>query len=335
MKKKKILITGANGFIGTHLTKLLHQQNLRIRTTDLPGTTSEYIQKNQIEFIPADLTDKKSLEKVVESIKTIFHVAAVFKLSAPAKLLFEVNVEGTRNLLEVAKEKGVKKVIVWSSSSVYGVTKEKIIRKESEELEQFREEDYAQSKYMEERLALGFHQPKFRIIAIRPTNVYGPGTTEGLGTAMYSAKKGLMRQVPGARPVFTSHVHAEDVARAAYFLSTKKEAEGEVYNVAEDEAVSADELFHIAAPVLGIKIKKGRTYPWMIRASARVAEFIGKITKKDPLFERHGAKYMIDHHIISNEKIRKLGFQFKHNVRLDLPGVIKWYIENDWKIFKQ
>lgn len=331
----KILITGANGFIGTHLTKLLHQKNLDIRTTDLPKTTSDYIKESGIEFIPADLTDKKSLEKVVDDVEIIFHPAAVFNLSAPAELLFKVNVFGTKNLLEIARDRGVNKVINWSSSSIYGVTKEKNIRKEDEELERFRKEDYAQSKYEQERLALNFHQPdKFRIIVIRPTSVYGPGTKMGLGQAMYSAKLGLMRQVPGSRPVYVSHVHAEDVARAAYFLSTKKEAEGEIYNVAENEAVSTDELFAIAAPVMGIKIKKGRTRPWMIKSSARVAEFIGKITKKDPLFERHGAKYMIDHHIISNEKIRNLGFQCKWNIESALPEIIEWYQKTNWKIFK-
>lgn len=335
MKRKKFLITGANGFIGTHLVKLLHQKNLNIRTTDCFKTASNYILENKIEYIQADLTDKKSLEKVVKGIDTIFHIAALFKLWAEAELLFKINKEGTKNLLNIAKEKGVKKVIVWSSSSIYGVTEERIARKENEDLSSFRDEDYAQSKYQQERLALSFHEPgKFSIIIIRPTSVYGPGTKMGLGQAMYSAKLGLMRQVPGSRPVYISHIHAEDVARAAYFLSTKKEAEGQIYNVAEDKAANTDELFHIAAKVMGIKIKRGRTPPWLLRASARGAEFIGKITKKEPLFERHGTKYMIDHHIISSEKIKKLGFQCKWDIRKDLPKIIKWYIKNDWKIFK-
>lgn len=332
---EKYLITGANGFIGAHLTELLHKKNLDIRTTDRFETGSNYILENNIEYIQADLTDKKSLEKVVKGVDTIFHIAALFNLSASAESLFKVNPEGTKNLLEVARDEGVKKVPVWSSSSVYGVTVLPTSRKEDEDLKQLRAEDYAQSKYIQELLALSFHEPgKFNITVLRPTNVYGAGTKMGLGQALYSAKLGLMRQKPGKRPVSTSYVHAEDVARAAYFLSTKQEAEGEIYNIAEDNPACIDELFDIAAPLLGIKIKKGRTHPGLMKASARVAEFIGKIQKKDPLFERHGVKYMLDHHILSNEKIRKLGFKFKWNIRKNLPEVINWYIKNDWKIFK-
>lgn len=331
----KILITGANGFIGTHLTKLLHQKNLDIRTTDLPKTTSDYIKENGIEFVPADLTDKKSLEKVIDGVETIFHPAAVFNLSAPTELLFKVNVFGTKNLLEIAKDKGVSKIINWSSSSVYGVTKEKIARKENEELERFRKEDYAQSKYEQERLALNFHQPdKFEIIVIRPTSVYGPGTKMGLGQAMYSAKLGLMRQKPGKKPVFTSHVHAGDVARAAYFLSTKEGVWGQIYNVAEDKPECTDELFEIAAKIMSIKLMPGRVSPGIMNCSARIAEFLGRIKKKDPLFERYGVKYMLYHHIISNEKIRKLGFQCQWNIKSALPEIIEWYQKTNWKIFK-
>lgn len=333
--EKKILITGANGFIGTHLTKLLHQKNLNIRTTDLPGTVSGYIRENSIEFIPADLTDKKNLEKIVEGVDLIFHTAALFNLAAPAELLFKVNVFGTKNLLEAARKKGVTKTVVWSSSSVYGVTTEKIARKEDEKLERFRKEDYAQSKYEQERLTLNFHHPdKFKIIVIRPTSVYGPGTKMGLGQAMYSAKLGLMRQKPGLEPVFTSHVHAEDVARAAYFLSTKEEAEGQIYNIAEDGPESTDELLDIGSKIIGIKLMPGRVTPRIMNFAARLAELHGKIKKKDPIFERHGVKYMLYHHIISNEKIRKLGFQCKWNIKTALPEIIEWYQKTNWKIFK-
>lgn len=329
----KILITGANGFIGSCLTRLLNKKNLSIITTDLAETGR--IQGKKIKYIPADLLDKKSLKKVVKGVDTIFHTAALFNLSAPADLLFKVNVLGTKNLLEAAKESGVTKTVVWSSSSVYGVTKQRITRTENEQLEQFRSEDYAQSKYQQERLALSFHEPdKFSIVIIRPANVYGFGTKMGLGLAMYSVKLGLMRQKPGKEPVFTSHVHAEDVARAAYFLSTKTEADGEIFNVCEDKPVSTDELFEIGGSILEIKIMPGRLTPGIMGVSAKVAEFLGKIKKKDPLFERHGIKYMLYHHILSNEKIRKLGFRFKWNIKSALPEIIGWYQENQWQIFK-
>src|SRR5438128_63093 len=124
------LVTGACGFMGTHMIDVLAEAGHRIRATDLSqsydhddlqkGRFPSILKKHSVEFVPADVTDRTGLEKILHDVDYVFHIAAIFSYSAPWDILYRVNVEGTRHLLELLKEISTfKKLILWAAGGIY------------------------------------------------------------------------------------------------------------------------------------------------------------------------------------------------------------------------
>ena len=133
MTKPKSLVTGACGFMGTHMVEVLAAAGHDVRATDLPSawagddrTTGRFpsvVQRLGAEIIPADLARPETLEPLVKDVDYIFHVAGVFSYKAPWALLKRVNVDGTRALLDCALRagNGLKRVVVWGAGGIYGL----------------------------------------------------------------------------------------------------------------------------------------------------------------------------------------------------------------------
>src|SRR3989344_2100082 len=131
----KILVTGATGFIGSHLAERLVKDRHRVRalvrekaTKDNPEPKNdavELLKRLKVEIAYGDLLDIKSLEKAVKNIDVIFHLAAIARpMAIPDELYFKVNEQGTKNLLEACKNKKLKKIIIMSSISAVGPTRD-------------------------------------------------------------------------------------------------------------------------------------------------------------------------------------------------------------------
>lgn len=126
------LVTGACGFTGTHLVKLLHEKGFRVRATDLASSYEKPqwksiaqklgidFNRHGIEFVPADLTDKSTLGPALKGVDRLFHTASLYDYSASMDALEKVNIQGTRNLLETAIEQKVQRIMHWSTCGVYG-----------------------------------------------------------------------------------------------------------------------------------------------------------------------------------------------------------------------
>lgn len=129
---KPALVTGACGFSGGHMVKILADEGVPVRGTDLSRAFEspkvKMVQENigvdwnapGVEFVPSDLSDKQSLKEVLKGIGTVYHTASLYDYSAPMSALEKVNIEGTLNLCEAMVEEGVDRLIHWSTAGVYG-----------------------------------------------------------------------------------------------------------------------------------------------------------------------------------------------------------------------
>ncbi len=115
----KYLVTGACGFTGSHICELLYEQDIPFRATDLESADRQWLPPDT-EFVASDLTDPVSLRRVLEGISIVLHPAAIFDWSASEEMLNAVNVTGMENLCAEAKAAGVKRLVSWSTSGVYG-----------------------------------------------------------------------------------------------------------------------------------------------------------------------------------------------------------------------
>lgn len=178
---KKVLVTGAGGFIGSHLTERLVQLGARTRAfvhyraTGTWGWLDESPYKDHLEIVAGDITDRDSVRRAMQGIEIVFHLAALiaipFSYQAPTAYL-RTNVEGSLNVLQAALETGVERVVHTSTSEVYGTARYVPID-ESHPLQG--QSPYAATKIAADKLAEAFHcSYNLPIAIVRPFNTFGP-----------------------------------------------------------------------------------------------------------------------------------------------------------------
>lgn len=341
------LVTGACGFMGTHMVEVLAEAGHRIRATDLAlsydhddlktGRFPSVLKKHAVEFIPADVTDPKSLVKVVEGVDYVFHIAAIFSYSAPWGLLHRVNVEGTRNLLELLKgNPSFKKIILWSAGGIYRFPQgpQDLPIRENSPIEP--SNNYLKSKWDQECLVRDFcRQNHLRFSAMRPTTVYGPRAVYGGGQMITEALKMKRPMIPKNFTFRIPTVHVRDVCRTALFLAEHPETDGEAYNMNDDSRTTTVEFFQTVARLTGRPFRLLPPIPIpFVRTNLKLMARLGAWRKKvfgggPPKFEKDLAKYFGVDFVVDNTKLRKTGFPFQYpDFESGLKATLPWYREH-------
>ncbi|MFO1520193.1 MAG: NAD(P)-dependent oxidoreductase [bacterium] len=342
---KLALVTGATGFLGSHMVELLVKEGYQVRATDLPLPNQEddpkrgrypgLLKKLGVEFIPSNLAKPDNLSEVVKGVDYVFHIAALFSYIIPWEALYQVNVEGTRNLIHaLLKEGSVKRFVLWGAGGIYGAPKpeELPIRETSPKQPP---NNYLKSKWEQERLVEHFAQKeKLPYTCVRPTGVYGPRAVYGMGQLLCQFGNMKKIKVPKNFTGRMALVHAEDVCRAALFLATRDDALGEAYNLADDVPYTTVEFFKILADLLGKPFKPMPAVPIKLlkgaALTAAVVEnfFSQKLLKKKPKLEKDTIFFLGTDFWYSNEKLEKLGFRFAYpDGRAGFAQTIPWYRE--------
>ncbi|MDD5680710.1 MAG: NAD-dependent 4,6-dehydratase LegB, partial [Candidatus Omnitrophica bacterium] len=183
LKGKRVLVTGADGFIGSHLVEALLKQNCRVRALVYYNSFNSWgwldsFSKNtlkNIEVFPGDVRDPGCIRKAVNNIDAVFHLAALigipFSYHAPDSYV-DTNVKGALNILQACRDAGTKRIIITSTSEVYGTAKYVPID-ESHPLQP--QSPYSASKIGADSIAESFHRSfGLPVIIARPFNTYGP-----------------------------------------------------------------------------------------------------------------------------------------------------------------
>ncbi len=333
---KTALVTGANGFVGTHMVELLLNNGYNVIATDLerehhkkyyceegilhPSYTEGYAETTGVKFIAADLTNKETLYPLFEEkLDLIFHVASLYDYFALWDVLYKVNVEGTKNLSEVAVEKGVRRLVHWSTEGVYGETD---CSPADEDFPKNPTNLYSKSKLKQEKILWALQKDgKLDLTIVRPGPIYGPRHYYGTFHILYGiARLGMMLVpiiYPKKRTLMFPSVEVRDLVRAAHFLAEKEEAIGEAYNVLSDAIPQADVLEFLANHMGNITTIKVPV-PWALyKAFARLCErFVRRLDlsarKKGirPKVDVPMAEYITHQYWFSNDKLKSLGFKF-------------------------
>ena len=263
------LVTGGAGFIGSHVCERLLRDGHSVWTFDdlNPFYDPQFKQRNlreiqslakPFEFVHGDITDRAALDEIFSSVKfdQVIHLAARAgvrpSLEQPA-LYQRVNVEGTVNVLEAARKSGVKKIIIASSSSVYGVNS-KVPFSESDPIISAIS-PYAASKLACEALGHVYHHVyKMDVTMLRFFTVYGPRQRPDLATCKFA--KLIMAGKP--IPVFGDGNTARDYTFVSdtvdgVVAATRKEFGFEIFNLGESETISLSRMIELLEAALGKK----------------------------------------------------------------------------------
>ncbi|HYI45826.1 MAG TPA: NAD(P)-dependent oxidoreductase [Actinomycetota bacterium] len=338
------LVTGACGFIGSHLVEVLAEAGHEVVATDLPSALDapqedrtrwpEVCSAAGAKLVPLDLTDRDSIEAAVSGAELVFHVAAVFDYLAPVELLRAVNVEGSRNLFNVLAARGeCRRVVNWGAGGVYGppVAAEGPFTEESPKRPS---NPYLVSKWDQEVLAHTFRERGLEVTSVRTTSPYGPRAVYGSGQLLVglAERPVAFRNLTGNIPF----VHVRDLCRAAVHLVGHASADGEAYNVTDDGRIDAVQLARLVADELGTKAKILPALPiGVLRKTlsgvSKVSMAVARRSGKRPLLEYDQVQYFGRDFIYSNSKLKQTGFEFEMpQPEEGLRSTLRWYVDNGW-----
>ena len=340
----KALVTGACGFIGSHMVETLAEAGHEVIAGDLPSALDaaeddrtrwpEVARAAGAKLVPLDLTDADTVKEAAKGVEVAFHVAAIFDYTVPEAILRKVNVEGTRTLLDALVADGdCRRVVNWGAGGIYGIP--------TPELIPFVEDGpkrpgnpYLQSKWDQEQLAYSYREEGLEVTSVRPNSPYGPRAIYGSGQLLIglAEKPVAFRNLRGNIPFG----HVRDLCEAALFLSSYDGADGEAYNVTDDGRLDAVKLARLVADEVGKRpvILPPAPINSMRKILLRAAKVSMARAKKKgvrPLLEYDQMQYFGHNFLYSNEKLKKTGFQMKYpQPEPGLRETLRWYVDRGW-----
>ncbi len=303
------LVTGAAGFMGSHVVEHLAGLGVRVRATARPGKDTAFFDRLGVEFVGADLTMPETLPHLFKGpVDRVFHLGAICNFSTPYEKLKPTNVDGVDRITGEALNCGVKCFVHVTSTSVYGYYTG---RPFTEDSPRNPADAYGRSKRDGEDVVFGRLVEGLPAIIVRPCVVYGPRCNDGAGKVFSRPTK--ITAVPGHGRQLLSNVRAEDVAAAIEHLSHLEEAVGQVYNIADDSNPTLEEALTLAAETFSTKPPRLHLPLWLVKAMARMDGFVSGFRGKIPDIEYDAVKHLYNDYVVDNAKLKKTGFQYKYS----------------------
>lgn len=302
------LVTGAAGFMGSHVVEHLVREGIKVRATARSRRDVSFFERLGVEFVAADLTDPATLPPLFDGkVDRVFHLGAICNFSTPYSKLYPTNVEGVRRLSGLALKHGVKCFVHVTSTSVYG----RYGGTPFVEISPRRPcDDYGRSKKNGEDEIFTRMAEGLPAVVVRPCTVYGPRCNDGAGKVF--SRPSAIAAIPGNGRQALSNVRAEDVAAAVLHLSRLDTAIGETYNIAEDSHPLLGKALRLAAEVFRTPPPKRQLPLILIRTLARLSGLAAGVRGKIPDLEYDATGYLADDYIVSNTKLKNTGFRFQY-----------------------
>ncbi|SHE47203.1 dTDP-glucose 4,6-dehydratase [Thermoanaerobacter uzonensis DSM 18761] len=264
IKGKKILVTGAGGFIGSHLVEKLVEMGAKVRAFVRYNSknnwgwleTSPY--KTEIEIYTGDIRDYDSVKDSMKGIEVVFHLAALigipYSYISPLAYI-KTNIEGTYNVLQSARELGVERVIHTSTSEVYGTAKYVPID-ESHPLQP--QSPYSATKISADNIALSFYNAfNLPVTIVRPFNTYGPrqsarAVIPTIITQIMSGKKQI--KLGNLQPTRDMN-YVIDTVNGFIKIAECDKLLGEVTNIGSGKEISIGDLARLIFQLMGVEVE--------------------------------------------------------------------------------
>ena len=321
-------VTGANGFVGSHLVDYLLKKNFEVRCIVRKSSNLQWLEGKDLKIYDCGLFDKNGLREAFKDINYIFHVAGVVKAKDEAGY-FKGNVEATKVLLEVAEEMKdqIKKFVVVSSQTVSGpASKGKPV---TEETTPNPLTTYARSKLKQEQLSLSF-KDKFPVTICRAPAIYGERDTE-IFIYFQVFNRGLTTMI-GFDKKELSLLHVADLAEGLYLAAISEKSNGKIYFISSEKFYNWDEVGEITSKVLGKKAIRIRIPHFIVFTIAAFAQFFAMFSSKPATLNIEKAKDLVQSYWIcdTSKAMNELGYSQKVSIEEGIKRTCEWYKEMKW-----
>jgi len=319
------LVTGGNGFLGSHLVEALLQRGYRVRCLVRRGSDLRWIKGLKLDLFVGDLSDPSSLRQAVRGADYIYHLAGLTKAIRP-ELYYDVNGKGTKNLLDVCSAEGKRlhKFIYVSSLAAIGPGHRGIPLKEEAPPRPLT--DYGRSKLEGER-EVWRYQGKIPVTIIRPPVIYGPRDRQLL-SFFQIVKRGIL-------PVLSmklSLAYVLDVVAILLLAGEREKSRGEAYFVCGPMVSSWGEIGKIAGEIMGVKSWRLHLPALSPYPVALFYEALSFFTRRPTVLNLQKAREMSQRYWVCDHKKagKELGFHPQYPLQQGLEETIKWYKSQGW-----
>ncbi len=331
-KRERILVTGASGCVGASLIKDLAKKGHLVRASVFPNTWHPFLDEVEPKLLEVrfgNILDKAYIEKAVQGCTHVYHVAGIVSYNKiDDKKVHAVHVQGTRNILEAAKEHKIKKVVVTGSTAGIGIPKhpKRPLNEETPfDYKNYKKVMYMYSKHLCIKECQKAAKEGLNVSVISPTTIFGQGDVMmNIGKAIKKIKEGKLNRAP---PGGNSVISVDDVV-AAHQLVMEKGKAGENYIFA-NESLSYIELFNTIAKVLD-KPKITKKIPaWtltILKPTLTAYENLLLQFKKKPLLSPSALNFSYKYRYFDASKARKeLGWQAKDSFEDAVKKAVAFY----------
>jgi UDP-glucose 4-epimerase len=320
-----VLITGATGAVGPSVVAAFHEAGYKIRTLSRSVPTTGIFPAD-VDSLVGDVTDTSAVQDALQGVDTVIHMAGFLHINNPPdsmRLEYErINVGGTRTVVESAAKADVKRVVFFSTISVYGASDGQVID-ENSDLKP--DSLYAQTKLAAEQVVLNTNRTDGQPIGtvLRLAAVYGPRVKANYLRLAKSLAKG--RFVPIGKGLNRrTLIYDKDVANAAVLAAHHPDAAGRIYNVSDGKFHSLNEIIGAICEALGRKQPKFSVPVSLAEFLAASAESCFSVLgRRSPVTRDMVAKYIEDVAVDSSLIQRELGFVPKYDLRTGWTETIK------------
>jgi nucleoside-diphosphate-sugar epimerase len=261
------LITGATGFLGSHLAEAAVQRGWTVRALSRSSSDTTLLAALPVTIVRGDLGEDAVVGEALQGIDVVFHCAAKVGDWGPVEDYRTVNVEATRGLLQACRSQALKRFVYFSSLGVYAA-RHHYGTDETEPLPAKHIDGYTQTKVEAEQLVMRYHrEQQLPVVVLRPGFIYGPRDRTVLPKLLDNLRQGMVRYLGNGEQAMNT-IFVGNLVEAAFLAAEKAEVVGEVFNLTDGEYVSKRRFIEMLAEGMGVP-KPTRTVPlWVARLAA-------------------------------------------------------------------
>lgn len=323
-----VLVTGATGFLGSHIAETLRGLGCKVRTLARETSDTALLESWGVEIVRGDLLDAASVAKACAGVEYVVHSAAKVGDWGKLEAYRKVNVEATEVLLKSSIGQNLKRFVLMSSLGVYPA-RDHHGTDETAALPEKHIDAYTQTKVESEKLCRDYAaKHPLPLVILRPGFVYGPRDRTVMPRILSNLKRRLLSYF-GSRHKLMNNVYVGNVVEAVVLALTNPKAVGQTYNITDAECVSKKVFFGTIAKLAGLP-KPLATYPmWFARGLCGGFEMLGKTFGFKPVLNNARLKFMGLNLDYSIEKAkRELGYAPSTDFPTGMKKTIDWLRES-------
>ncbi|MFS9172094.1 NAD(P)-dependent oxidoreductase [Streptococcus infantis] len=322
---KKVLVTGATGFLGKYVVKELVEHGYQVRAFGRNSKVGRSLENSSVSYFQGDLTKADDVLEACKGMDLVVHAGALSTVWGPWEDFYQANVLGTKYVLEACRQTGIQRIVYVSSPSVYAAPKDQLAIKESDAPEENNLNNYIRSKLASEKLFKDY--PDVPSIILRPRGLFGIGDTSILPRVINLSQKIGIPLIGDGRQLMDMTC-VENVALAIRLAIEAPEAKGEVYNITNGEPRAFRDLLEESLTGLGYPIKYRKIPAFLLSVIATSLEFLYKTLnlKGEPALTRYTYYLLRYSQTLDISKAEKeLGYHPKISISEGIEQYVKDY----------